>query len=93
MASGLTSAQVEQSRARYGANVMPEPARPHPLRMLAAQLTHLLAVLLWVAAGLALVAGMPAISVAIVVIVLLNGGFAFWQEYRADRSAQQLRAL
>jgi magnesium-transporting ATPase (P-type) len=93
MASGLTSTQVEQSRDRYGANVMPEPPRPHPLRMLAAQLTHLLAVLLWVAAALALVAGMPAISLAIVVIILLNGGFAFWQEFRADRSAQQLRAL
>ena len=93
MPTGLTSTQVEQSRARYGANVMPQPPQPHPLRMLAAQLTHLLAVLLWVAAGLALVAGMPAISGAIVVIVLLNGGFAFWQEFRADRSAQQLRAL
>ena len=61
--------------------------------MLAAQLTHLLALLLWVAAGLALLAGMPELAVAIVVIILLNGLFAFWQEHRADRSTQKLRAL
>jgi magnesium-transporting ATPase (P-type) len=61
--------------------------------MLGRQLTHLLAVLLWIGAGLALLAGMPQIAVAIVVIVLLNAVFAFWQEYRADRSAEELRTL
>ncbi len=56
---------------------------------LLAQPTHLLALLLWVAVGLALVAGMPSLAVAIAVIVVLNGVFAFWQEHRADRSAQR----
>ena len=50
------------------------------------QLTHLLALLLWAAAILAVLAGMPELAVAIVVIVILNAIFAFWQEYRADRS-------
>jgi len=90
---GLTSAQVEDRLRRDGPNLLPEPSRPSSLRLLAAQLTHLLALLLWVAAGLALLAGMPQLSAAIVVIILLNGIFAFWQEYRADRSAQQLRKL
>lgn len=40
--------------------------------MFARQLTHLLAALLWVASGLALLAGMPALATAIVVIVVLN---------------------
>jgi magnesium-transporting ATPase (P-type) len=61
--------------------------------MFARQLTHLLALLLWVGAGLALLAGMPELSAAIVVIVLLNALFAFVQDYRADRSTQKLRAL
>jgi magnesium-transporting ATPase (P-type) len=61
--------------------------------MMVSELTHLLAVLLWVAAGLALIAGTPALAIAIVAIVLLNAAFAFAQEYRADRSAERLRDL
>ena len=91
--AGLTHAEVEDRRRRDGFNELPATGGAHPWRLLLAQLTHLLAVLLWVAAGLALLAGMPELAVAIVVIVLLNGLFAFWQEYRADRSTQRLRAL
>lgn len=40
---------------------------------------------------LAFLAGMPELSVAIAVIVVLNAAFAFWQEYRAYRSTQKLR--
>jgi magnesium-transporting ATPase (P-type) len=61
--------------------------------MLARQLTHLLALLLWIGSGLALLAGMPQLAIAIVVIVILNAFFAFWQEYRADASTQRLRSL
>ena len=90
---GLTSAEAALRMRRDGPNVLPEARRASWLRLLAAQLTHLLALLLWVASGLAVLAGMPELAAAIVVIIVLNGVFAFWQEYRADRSAQQLRAL
>lgn len=90
---GLTRREAERRLAADGPNTLPEPPRPGPLTELARQLTHLLALLLWIAAVLALLAGMPSLAVAIVVIVLLNGFFAFWQEHRADRSTQQLRAL
>jgi calcium-translocating P-type ATPase len=90
---GLTSAQARERLARDGPNVLPEGERRNAWRQLAAQLTHLLALLLWVAVVLALLAGMPALSVAIAVIVVLNALFAFWQEYRADRSADRLRRL
>jgi calcium-translocating P-type ATPase len=90
---GLTEAEAGRRLQRDGPNELPEPPRPGALRQLMAQLTHLLAVLLWVAAVLAVLAGMPSLAAAIVVIVLLNGVFAFWQEHRADRSTQRLRAL
>ncbi|MFC7363324.1 cation-translocating P-type ATPase [Nocardioides astragali] len=89
----MTTAEVVLRQHRDGLNRLPEPVRPGAWRMLAGQLTHLLAVLLWVASGLALLAGMPELAAAIVVIVLLNAGFAFWQEYRADQSTERLRAL
>ena len=90
---GLTTAEVMLRQHRDGPNRLPSPPRPSLWRALARQLTHLLAVLLWVAAALALLAGMPELAAAIVVIVVLNAGFAFWQEYRADRSTDRLRSL
>ena len=56
-------------------------------------MTHFFAVMLWVAALLALVAGMPQLAIAIVVVVLLNGIFAFVLEYRADRAGGRLADL
>jgi calcium-translocating P-type ATPase len=56
-------------------------------------MTHFFAVLLWVAAALAFVAGMPELGVAITVVVLINGVFAFVQEHRAERAAAQLHHL
>ncbi|MGH3506090.1 MAG: HAD-IC family P-type ATPase, partial [Nocardioidaceae bacterium] len=91
--SGLSSSDVEERRRSGGPNELPPPPRPHPVLMLLNQTTHLLAVLLWVAAGLALLAGTVPLAVAIVVVVLLNAAFAFAQEYRADRAAEKLRSL
>ena len=90
---GLSTAEAAARLRRDGPNVVPSARSASVLRELASQFTHLLAILLWVAAGFALLAGMPQLAVAIVVIVLLNGGFAFWQEFRADRSAQELQQL
>ena len=49
--------------------------------------------MLWVASGLAFAAGMPQLGIAIVVIVMLNGVFAFLQHYRAEQAAERLRDL
>lgn len=93
LTTGLLS---EEARARlrlYGPNVLPPP-RPVPLWHLAlSQLTHFFAMLLWVAAVVAFVAGMPKLATAIVAIILLNGLFAFFQEYRAERAAARLQSL
>jgi magnesium-transporting ATPase (P-type) len=90
---GLSAAEVSSRRRRDGRNVLPEPPRPRWWTMLGRQLVHLLALMLWVAAALALLAGMPQLAVAIAAIVALNAVFAAWQEHRADHSTRQLRAL
>ncbi|GLV50287.1 magnesium-transporting ATPase [Thermobispora bispora] len=92
-ARGLTSAEAARRLAEHGPNRMPPPRRASPVLLLLREMVHFFALLLWAAAGLALLAGMPQLAVAIVVIVLINGGFAFAQEYRADRAAQRLREL
>ncbi|MEZ5115885.1 MAG: cation-transporting P-type ATPase [Candidatus Nanopelagicales bacterium] len=90
---GLTSREAAARLARDGPNELPA-SRPTPVPLqLLRQVTHLFAVMLWVAAVLALIAGMPALAVAIVVVILLNGLFSFAEEWRADRSTQRLRDL
>ena len=49
--------------------------------------------MLWVAGALAFVAGMPQLGVAIFVVIVVNGAFAFVQEHRAERAAERLRDL
>lgn len=93
IAGGLSSAEAAQRLTRDGPNRLPPPARPSPIRELLAQMTHFFAVILWVAAGLALAAGMAALAVGIAVVVVVNGVFAFAQESRAERAAEHLRNL
>ncbi|RYU11515.1 cation-translocating P-type ATPase [Nocardioides iriomotensis] len=91
--AGLSSAEARRRLAAGGPNLVPRVDAVPAWRALLKQFTHLLAVLLVVAALLALLAGMPALTLAIAVVVVLNAAFAFWQEYRADRSAERLREL
>ena len=49
--------------------------------------------MLWVAAVLAAVGGMPQLAIAIVVVVLINGLFSFAQEERASHAALALSDL
>jgi magnesium-transporting ATPase (P-type) len=91
--TGLTTAEAMDRLRADGPNRLPGPRRKHPMLVFAAQLVHFFALMLWVAAGLAVLAGMPALAIAIVVVVVLNGAFSFAQEYRADRAAERLREL
>jgi magnesium-transporting ATPase (P-type) len=92
-ARGLTAADVEQRRKTFGSNLLPY-AVPIPLwRRFLAQLVHFFAIMLWIAAGLASLARMPQLGLAIVVVILLNALFAFFQEYRAEKAAERLRDL
>ncbi|MCZ2860605.1 cation-translocating P-type ATPase [Blastococcus sp. VKM Ac-2987] len=90
--AGLTEAEAARRRPE-GGNRLPVEGPPSPVRLLAAQLVHFFALLLWAAAALAFIGGMPQLGVAIGVVVVLNGVFAFVQEYRADRAAEALRDL
>ena len=90
---GLTTEEAAARLRADGPNRLPGPRRRHPMLVLAAQLVHFFALMLWVAAVLALLAGMPALAVAIAVVVVLNGVFSFVQEHRADQAAERLREL
>ena len=91
--TGLTTSEVALRRQRDGPNTVPPPRRTPAWRHLLAQMTHFFAAMLWVAAVLALLGGMASLAVAIVIIVILNGVFAFAQEHKADRAAAELNSM
>ena len=92
-AGGLSAEEAAARLVRIGPNELPEIRGPGLVRQLLDQLLHFFALMLWVAAGLAFVGGMPQLGVAIIVVILVNGAFSFAQEYRAERAVRALSAL
>jgi len=90
---GLTSNAARERLALEGPNELPSARSTPAWRLIAAQLFHFFAILLWVAGTLAIVAGMLELGVAIFLVVVVNGLFAFVQEHRAERAARGLQAL
>ncbi len=90
---GLTGAEAVEVLTRVGPNVLPQAQQVPVWRRLGEQFAHFFALLLWGAAALAIAGGMPALGVAIVAVVLVNGIFAFVQENRAEHAAAGLRDL
>ncbi len=54
------------------------------------QLTHPLALLLWVAAALSFAVGSTTVAVAVLLVILLNATFAFVQELQAEKAVEAL---
>lgn len=92
-AAGLTAAEATERLAQQGPNRLPRPRRTPWYVDLSRQFVHLLALLLWGGAALAWVAGMPELSWAILAVILINGLFSFWQQYKAERAVEALEAL
>ena len=61
--------------------------------MLAPQLVHPLALLLWAAALISLVVGTLVLAIAILAVVVLNAGFAFAQEHQTEQAIAALRHM
>ena len=97
---GLSSDEAQRRAGHHGPNVLIESDHYSPFRGLLHHFTHFLAVLLWIAAGLSFVAdrmkpgeGMATLGWAILGVIMINAGFAFFQEYKAERALQALRRL
>jgi len=90
---GLSSREAAQRLTRVGPNVLAEEPPPSHVRRFLAQLVHLFALLLWLGVALAWVGGLPELSAAIVVVILVNAVFAFVQEHRAERATEALKRL
>ncbi len=90
---GLSDDEARQRFEKFGANELPAPAhRPLWLRF-TDQLTHFMALLLWVAGILAFVSRTPELGWAIWAVILINAIFSFWQEFQAERALAALKKV
>ncbi len=90
---GLTEQQVAQRLSRFGPNRIEETVKRSAIKHFVRQFIHLFAILLWVGSALALVSGLANLALAIVAVIVLNGLFGYWQEYRAERAVEALKRL
>jgi sodium/potassium-transporting ATPase subunit alpha len=94
---GLSEDEVQRRLLQHGFNLLSQVPTAPWYTKLAAQFTHFFALLLWVAACISFAiawidpaSNMLSIGWAIVIVIVLNGAFGFYQEYplKSERSSQ-----
>ena len=97
---GLSQVEAARRLEKYGINCLEKIAGPSVLGRLFKEFTHFFALILWLAAGLAFFAewrepggGMAMLGYAVLGVILINGLFSFWQEYRAEKALAALNSL
>ncbi|MGZ3775786.1 MAG: cation-translocating P-type ATPase, partial [Bdellovibrio sp.] len=95
---GLNAAEVLKRQSQYGLNRLETIRQRSLFAAFFGQFTHFFALILWVAAGLSFFAdakqpgeGMVTLGIAIIGVVIINGLFSFWQEFRAEQALESLR--
>jgi P-type Ca2+ transporter type 2C len=91
--SGLTPSEADLRLKKYGQNKLPEKNGHSWKLLLLSQVKSPLVYVLFGAALLSFFVGETVDVVVILFVVLLNTFVGFWQEYKADRSIQQLQGL
>jgi len=89
---GLSDRDAARRLLVFGPNELVRRRGRGWLRDLVAQLVHPLALLLWLAAGLAALSGTTPLAIAIVIVILINALFAFLQERHAEQAVEALSA-
>jgi calcium-translocating P-type ATPase len=87
---GLTADEARRRRAEVGPNTLATTRKGSLVAAVLRQLTHPLALLLWLAAALAFATQGLVLGVAIVTVIGLNAGFALIQERHAEHAVAAL---
>jgi calcium-translocating P-type ATPase len=87
---GLTEREAQRRLVQYGPNELSRRGGPRWPAELARQLTHPLALLLWLAAALSFAVGSETVAIAVLLVIVLNATFAFIQELQAEKAVEAL---
>ncbi len=91
--AGLGLAEVNTSRARYGANRLPEAPPRSAWLVFFSQFKSILILILIGAALLAALIGNVKDALVILAVVVINALVGFYQEYRAEQSLSALKGM
>src|SRR5271165_3117904 len=87
---GLSEAEAQRRLIQYGPNELTRRGGRKWPGELARQLTHPLALLLWLAAALSFAVGSYTVAIAVLLVIVLNAVFAFVQEMQAEKAVEAL---
>jgi sodium/potassium-transporting ATPase subunit alpha len=97
---GLSAQEAARRHREFGPNRVEQVKKELLALRFLKEFTHFFALILWLAAALAFVAefsdpgkGMATLGWAILGVILINGIFSFWQEYRAEKALSALENL
>ena len=91
--NGLSVAEAESRRSLYGANTLSDQAQPPMWPRYAAQIRHPFVLLMIIAGVITLWQREFALSLVIWLMTIVNTGFSFWREYRAEQAVEKLKHL
>ncbi|MEA2058829.1 MAG: cation-transporting P-type ATPase, partial [Actinomycetota bacterium] len=90
---GLSSDEAARRRERFGPNKLEERGGRPQWRILLDQFTGFLIIILIVAALISLALGDVLDTIVILAIVILNGVFGYFQEYKAEEAMAALQQM
>jgi len=97
---GLSEEEALKRLKQQGPNKIEEVKNKSLLKLLIAQFSHYLALLLWIAVGLCFLSeylhpggGLMNLAIAILGVIFINAIFTFIQEYKAEKTIQALKKL
>ena len=90
---GLTSAQAEEHRKKYGLNTLAQVKPPGAVRIFFSQFKDAMVLILLAATGISALLGEWTDAITIVVIVMLNAILGFIQEFRTEKTLEALRQM
>jgi len=90
--AGLSSREAARRLLAHGPNELTRRKGRNWPKQLLRQFTHPLALLLWLAAAFAFLAGTTVLGLAIVAVIVLNAALAFVQEQQAEKAVEALAA-
>ncbi|CCV64618.1 H+ transporting ATPase, P-type ATPase [Alteracholeplasma palmae J233] len=91
--TGLNKVEVKERQDKYGLNIIKQTKTFFPIKQFFKQFIGVMAILLWIAGILALIAEMPELAIATWIVVIVNGIFSFIQEYKADQALSSLAKM
>jgi P-type Ca2+ transporter type 2C len=91
--AGLSNAEAEARLSLYGNNVLSQHKKEPVWEKLLKEFAHPPALVLLIVSAAALTQRDIVLALIIWSIVIVNTGFSFWREYRAEQAIEKLREI